>query len=434
MQASSLSNPDRRRRGSGIGPFFPAIFQLQTIIDRPREACRDDHSSPSRLAAGIAKGAIPGLFFAASGLRNTIAAGAGSRVMDPAPDYEDIEGIETLIKTLLFSVILALASYALFQPKAAAATIELVPSSRVVLQITDGMTLDELVRRAYPDDEDLWARIKEKLIETNPDSFWPNSERLIAGRRLKLVRIQRIYAQQELVARTPVGFVAALTGKVSARDVGGREHLLQINSAIYEGDRLETHVDSSLQVSLDDGAEVFLKQDSVLKLSEYVITNGYGKESSSVLDLLRGGLRTITGAIGASSAANYQLQTGLATIGIRGTEYVVKLCKQDDCSATVSRNDPDSRLHAVVLEGSITLTTDDEVQILVAMGEYATATSTELTIEETASLPPGFLDADEAHKFEVTIPQQLEQASADEPSSNTWIWVAVGILLLAVGL
>ena len=350
-----------------------------------------------------------------------------------ALDIKDKEGIETLIKTLLFSLILALASYAMFQPTASAETIELVPSSRVVLKITNGMKLDELVRRAYPDEQDLWPRIKAKLIETNPTSFFPNSERLISGRRIKLVRVQRIYDQQEMEAGTPIGYVSALTGKVSARDVNGREHLLQMKSAIYQGDRLETHMNASLQVSLDDGAEVFLKQDSVLKVSEYVATNGYGKESSSVFDLLRGGLRTISGAIGASSAANYQLQTGLATIGIRGTEYVIKLCKQDDCSVTASRNDPAAKLHAVVLEGAITLTTDDDVQILVALGEYASATPEVLMIEETAALPPGFLDTDEANKFELTIPREQEQVSQDESSSTGWMWI-VGILLLAVGL
>jgi hypothetical protein len=338
-----------------------------------------------------------------------------------------------LIKTLLFSLILALASYALFQPQAAAETIELVPSSRVVLQITDGMRLDELVRRAYPDEPDLWPRIKEKLIETNPAAFMPNSERLISGQRINLVRVQRIYDQQELQSRTPVGHVSALTGEVSARDANSREHPLQIGAAIYEGDRLETKMDASLQVSLGDGAEVFLKQNSVLKVSEYVVTDGYGKESSSVLDLLSGGLRTITGAIGASSVANYRLQTGVAAIGVRGTEYVVKLCKQDDCSVNVSRNAPDAKLHAVVLKGAITLTTADDAQILLALGEYATATSDTLTIEPPKSLPPGFLDAAEAHDFEVTIPREQEQDGEKESSSKAWLWV-VGILLLVIAL
>jgi hypothetical protein len=183
---------------------------------------------------------------------------------------------------------------------------------------------------------------------------------------------------------------------------------------------------------MDDGAEIFLKEDSVMKVSEYVITSGYGKDSSSILDLLRGGLRTITGAIGGSSAANYQMHTGLATIGIRGTEYVLKLCKQDDCSTTVSRNDVDAKLHAVVLKGAITLTTDDQVQILMALGEYGTATSEVLALEETKAVPAGFLDVEEANKFNNTT-QQIHERDKGKESSKTWMWIA-GILLLAVGL
>lgn len=60
-----------------------------------------------------------------------------------------------MIKTLLFSLILAFASYALFQPKAVAATIEQLPSSLVILKLANGMTLDERVRGACPAHQDL---------------------------------------------------------------------------------------------------------------------------------------------------------------------------------------------------------------------------------------------------------------------------------------
>jgi hypothetical protein len=186
-----------------------------------------------------------------------------------------------------------------------------------------------------------------------------------------------------------------------------------------------------MHVLMDDGAEVFLKEDSVLKISEYVITAGYDEKSSSILDLLRGGLRKITGSIGASALANYQVQTGLATIGIRGTDYVIKLCKQDDCTQTVSRNDPDVKLHAVVLEGAITLTTEEEVQILMAMGEYGTATTETLIIEEEAPVPVGFLNQEETQQFNVTVPQKTE--IKEEKSSKAWPWI-LGVLLLAIGL
>jgi len=321
-------------------------------------------------------------------------------------------------------------SCVLVQPLVNAAAVELVPSSRVILKVTAGMTVDDIIERVYPQEKDLWPDIKLKLIETNADSFVPNSDRLITGTRLKLVDIKRIYEQQELKPGASIGYVVGLNGQASAVDSAGRGHQLQVAAQIFEGDRLETGPGSNLQVMMDDGAEVFLKEDSVLKVSEYVITSGYDKQSSSVFDLLRGGLRKVTGAIGASPAANYQMHTGVANIGIRGTEYVIKLCQQDDCSTAVSRNDPGAKLHAVVLAGSITLTSEDGVQLLMAPGEYASATPEALILEDPGMVPMGLLAEQEVQKFDLTIPPQHEQ---EKESSKTWMWI-VGILLLVVGL
>ncbi len=303
------------------------------------------------------------------------------------------------------------------------------------MKITSGMTVDQIIRRVYPKDKDLWPQIKAKLIETNPGSFVQYSDRLIPGSRLKLVDIRRIYDQEQLDPKIKVGYVARLEGNATARDLNGRVQQLQINSQIFEGDRVETEPGARIQILMDDGAEVYLKEDSVLKISEYVITAGYDEESSSILDLLRGGLRKITGAIGASAQANYQVQTGLATIGIRGTDYVLKLCKQDDCAQTTSRNDPDAKLHAAVLEGAITLTTEKEVQILMAMGEYGTATTETLLIEDEKPVPQGFLDQQEIRIFEAATPLTQPQAEVEEEKSSKGTWaVLLGILLLAVGL
>jgi hypothetical protein len=322
-------------------------------------------------------------------------------------------------------------SNAFYQPVVNAADVELVPSSRVILKISGEMTIDDIIRRVYPKDKDLWPRIKAKLIETNPNSFVQYSDRLIPGLRLKLVDIKRIYEQEELAPKIKVGYVAQLDGQATARDLDGKVNQLQINSRIFEGDRLETEIGARLYILMDDGAEVHLKEDSALKISEYVITAGYGKESSSILDLIRGGLRKITGSIGASSFANYQVQTGFATIGIRGTEYVIKLCKQDDCTQNVSRNDPDAKLHAVVLKGAITLSTDDDVRILMAMGEYGTATPDALVLEKEAPVPAGFLDTEEVKTFnKVEMPKAQ---SEEQSSSSPWVWI-VGLLLLAVGI
>ncbi len=329
-------------------------------------------------------------------------------------------------KNLLVALILGFVSATAWQPVASAeATIELVPSSRVILKIIPGMTIDDIIARIYPREKDLWPQIREKLIETNPNSFHPYSDRLVNGARLKLVDIKRIFVE-EVESKLKVGYVSRLEGRATARDINDRIEELQINSQIYEGDRIETEAESQVSIAMDDGAEIHLKRDSVIKISEYTITSGYGENSSSILDLLRGGFRKITGAIGASALANYQVQTGMATIGIRGTDYVVKLCKGDDCTQTVGRNDPEAKLHAAVLEGVITLTTGEDVQILMAVGEYGTATSETLTFERDVPVPLGFLDTDEAGQFEATKPPQ-------EAGTSPWVWI-LGVLLLAAGL
>jgi hypothetical protein len=90
------------------------------------------------------------------------------------------------------------------------------------------MTVDDIIERVYPKDKDLWPRIKQKLIETNPQSFVLNTDRLIPGERLKLVDIKRIYEQPELTPKVRIGSVVSLTGNASSSDVNGNLQQLQI--------------------------------------------------------------------------------------------------------------------------------------------------------------------------------------------------------------
>lgn len=314
----------------------------------------------------------------------------------------------------------------------AAETVELTPSSRVILHVDPGMSIDQIVRKVYPIEVELWLDIKNKLIELNPYSFHPNSNRLVAGSRLKLVDVKRI-TEQERNIKSKVGYVVRQQGPVTVKDLNGETQQLEINSPIYEGDRITTGMNSTAFIAMDDGAEIYLKEDSVVKISSYIITSGFDKDSSSIIDLLKGGLRKITGSIGASALSNYQVKTGLATIGIRGTEYVIKLCKLDDCNQTASRNDPDAKLHAVVLSGAIKLTTQEDLQILMMIGEYGTASRQELVVLDDATVPPGLLTSEESTQF-VTTAQQMDKADKSSSKSNyTWAWI-LGILLIAVGL
>ena len=311
-----------------------------------------------------------------------------------------------------------------------AADVELVPSSRVILQLTAEMEIDEIIRRVYPEDSALWPELKAALIETNPDSFEPGTDRLIPGAKLQLLDIERVVDQPEGIPKQKIGKVVAVSGTVSVVDDRDQVQLVETNAAVYQGDRIVSGRDAVLHLRLYDGAEIFLKPDSVIELSEYEVDRSAG-QNRSVVDLLRGGLRKITGAIGTNENDEYRLETGYATVGIRGTEYVVKLCRRDDCTQSSDRDDSETWLHAAVLDGEISLDADGRQSLQLAAGEYGIATADRIADQPSISLADGFLDSREAEAFEAANAQSGEAEAA--PSKN-WLWGLGLLLLLAIGL
>ena len=293
-------------------------------------------------------------------------------------------------------------------------------SSRSVMRVGPNQTIDQLVRQLYPGEEKLWPRITQEIKKRNPHAFNRYTGSLVVGEQLKLVTIRKIRegVQREL---RQTGSITAIQGKAIATDKYGRTRQLELQGPVYEGDRLETALNGRLSVTMIDEAEMHLKADSSLRISQYVRKSGFETGSRSIIDLIRGGLRKITGAIGANPLSVYKMRTGVATIGIRGTHYVVKLCNLNDCAQSAGRNDSDSRLHVAVLDGVITIEDEEGVRGELIMGQYAVASERKfILMEEGVSPAPGLLDEGEGDYFE-----QLEP----EEDSSIWPWWLGGALL-----
>lgn len=120
-----------------------------------------------------------------------------------------------------------------------------------------------------------------------------------------------------------VGDVAAVRGNDSVK--------LGAGSAINAGDTIVTGADSHAQLRFADDALVALKPDSEFRIERF---NFNGKQDGSevaVFRLVKGGFRTLTGQIGKINHDQYQMLTTQATIGIRGTHYVVQICGTGEC-------------------------------------------------------------------------------------------------------
>lgn len=114
------------------------------------------------------------------------------------------------------------------------------------------------------------------------------------------------------------------TGKVEAIDAAGQVRALGRRAPVFVGDTVVTGENSVAQIKFTDGSLVAMKADSQLRIERYSTREGDGADAFGV-SVLKGGFRSLTGAIGKRSPGEYKVGARVATIGIRGTDYEVDL-------------------------------------------------------------------------------------------------------------
>lgn len=102
---------------------------------------------------------------------------------------------------------------------------------------------------------------------------------------------------------------------------------LQRRAPVYHQDVLQTGVASAGQFRMGDGGLLSLQAETVLAVQQYQLAAD-GSADNVQLELLEGGLRTITGAL-PPQGRQYQLRTPVATLGVRGTHYEAVLRQGD---------------------------------------------------------------------------------------------------------
>ena len=139
---------------------------------------------------------------------------------------------------------------------------------------------------------------------------------------LALVPLRAAHAQAvQIVA----GSVASVEGRVVAERAGGVSAELQQGSMLLTGDIVVTQRASRAELKMSDGAVISLAPNSRLQLNDYRMTPS-PEDASSVMTLVQGGLRTVTGWIGKlRDDKQYRTQTPAMMIGVRGTDYSVEV-------------------------------------------------------------------------------------------------------------
>jgi hypothetical protein len=162
------------------------------------------------------------------------------------------------------------------------------------------------------------------------------------------------------MAAIEAGRVLAVTGQVTATQPESESRVLNAGSVVFGGDLIRTAADAAVQIRYTDGALASLTGGSRYRIDDYA----YAPGERGFFSLLKGGLRTLTGLIGKNERANYRVTTPVATIGIRGTDYELRLC-QDDCPPGFENG-----LYLTVFEGAI-VATNEAGEYVINAGESA---------------------------------------------------------------
>lgn len=231
-----------------------------------------------------------------------------------------------------------------------------------------------------------------------------------------------------------IGVVIATIGSVKAN---GRS--LARRSAIYQGDNITTAANSKVSFKLTDGSVITLKENSSYTLSKYSFNKSNAPDNFKA-NLIKGGLKTVTGAIGKEAqhtkdakeagipenkqvkVSHYATKAAVATIGVRGTEYEC-LIDQDK-----------AKLYISAIDGTVEASFANNVELL---GAGADASYIEIYFDGNYNLlvndpiPYSDFDMSEADDDEEEDEQapavlaQLEQETdddaddADEPTPSS---------------
>lgn len=96
----------------------------------------------------------------------------------------------------------------------------------------------------------------------------------------------------------------------------------QVGDAVFEGDRVMVRGDGSAGISLRDETLLSIGPNGSVRIDKFAynpVTRGGQVETS----VLRGTLRYVTGLVGKLNPQSIKVMTPTATVGIRGTDFIV---------------------------------------------------------------------------------------------------------------
>jgi hypothetical protein len=319
-----------------------------------------------------------------------------------------------LIYRTVLKLLIVLAVFSI-DPGVPAFASEEIPADIRYLYVQPGQTLHNIVRRLYPQRPQDWEKLKQQIINDNPEAFIDGDEsKLKAGSRLELPR--RMVVKPRPIAMKPsqVGEVVIARGRTIAVDQSKVSRELGVGDGVFVGDKIITGEDGFLRLHMVDNARLDLRCYSIMVIEKY---NLQSTSRSSILNLLQGSVRKVTGEIGKWTEDIYELRTPVASVGVRGTEYALRVFQSKGCDGSIDTGD--DGLYVKVIDGLV------DVHNKAATTEVAEDGMLYIPLPDKAPVAKEIKQG----TFEAVAEKPVVE---QEQATSPWWWVLIGAIVVVL--
>lgn len=144
-----------------------------------------------------------------------------------------------------------------------------------------------------------------------------------------------------LASAVSVGQVSLIIGEARVTRGDGTRAQLRYGSDVFVGDRVQTGANGHVHMRFVDRGAVSVRPDSVLEVQAYRYDPSRPQANEVRLRIEHGTARSISGAATELDKSRFRLNTPIAAIGVRGTDFIVQTSGD--------------QMRAVVAQGSISV-------------------------------------------------------------------------------
>lgn len=200
------------------------------------------------------------------------------------------------------------------------------------------------------------------------------------------------FLEMRIIAAIILALALAPAISSAAQEAGSRVYVVRGNVFVTQGKNpahrvinsepvvadtfINTGDNSAALVRFEDGQVVTMQASSLFQVGDYRYDTKEAQNSNIVFSLFKGGARFLTGLIGQQNKRAFKLLTPNATIGVRGTDFMLTM--------------GDKATYGQVLTGSVGMTNAAGTQVLGA-GQSAIVASSRIlpSVVSASEIPSG---------------------------------------------